>query len=324
MKRREYPKTVLRKKVIKGFFWTVFGMMLFLSVVSIVRVANAGSDAADEQPVKEERRLENPAASVGAQSFAESFAGEYFQWENSDEAIKERAERLKPYLANDLDEQAGLSFEGMEQDSELTETQVWNVEEQTNDTAIITLRVKHTLKKTTPPDAKAIEAAKKAKKPLPEAKTEKSEPFEKFLAVPVKSDGESYAVHKVPYFVPPAKKTEINADNAINDEGNIQDSKLKSEVTQGLNTFFKVYTTGSEEELSYYTKNDEIKPMTGIIVFKELKDAVVKQGDASNEYRVHATAVFEEGQSKAKVTYPYEFVLVKEEDRLFVKEMKNE
>ena len=34
----------------------------------------------------------------------------YFDWQNSDEGMKTRVERLQPYLANGLDKQAGLSF----------------------------------------------------------------------------------------------------------------------------------------------------------------------------------------------------------------------
>lgn len=215
MKKREYPKTVLRKKMIKGMFWTAFALVLFLSVVAIVRVGNAGADAAEHKQVEEVEKEVNVAAGVGAQSFAENFAFEYFNWSNSDEEMKKRAERLKPFLANGLDEQAGLAFEGMEWSSELSDSQVWNVEEKGENTALITLRVHHTLKKTTPPDAKAVEQAKKDKKPLPTAKDEKSGPFEKYFVIPVKTDGKSFVVHKVPYFVPPAKKPEITSDATI-------------------------------------------------------------------------------------------------------------
>ncbi|USK36543.1 conjugal transfer protein (plasmid) [Bacillus sp. F19] len=299
-------------------------MVLFLSVAAIERSGNAGAGAIQHMPAEDVMKEENFAAEVGAQSFAENFAAEYFNWENSDDEIKNRAKRLHPYLAKGLDEQAGLAFEGMERSSELDDSQVWNVEETEENTALITLRVQHTLKKTTPPDAKAVEQAKKDKKPLPKAKEEKSEPFEKYIVIPVKTDGKSYVVHKVPYFVPPAKKPEITSDVSISEKGKIQDSQLQDEITSGLTTFFKVYTTGTQEELSYYTKSDEIKAMTGITTFKEVKDTIIKQGDAENEYKVHVTVIFQENQSKAKVIYPYELVLVKEENRLFVKEMKNQ
>lgn len=324
MKKREYPRTVLLKKFIKGMFWTAFILVLFLSVVAIERSGNAGAGAIQHKPDEDVIKEENVAAGVGAQSFAENFVSEYFNWENTDEEIKKRADRLQPFLAMGLDEQAGLSFEDSDWSSSLTDSQVWKVEEKAENTALITLRVQHTLKKSTPPDAKAVEQAKKDKKPLPKAKEEKSEPYEKYLVVPVKSDGNSYVVHKVPYFIPPAKKPEITSDTSISEEGKVQDSKLQDEINSGLTTFFKVYTTGTQEELFYYTKSDEIKAMTGITTFKEVRDTIIKQGDGKNEYRVHATVIFEENQSKAQVTYPYELTLVKEENRLFVKEMKNQ
>ncbi|WP_243551667.1 conjugal transfer protein [Metabacillus dongyingensis] len=197
---------------------------------------------------------DNFAAGVGAQSFAENFAVEYFNWENSDDEIKKRADRLQSFLAKGLDEQAGLTFEGMEWSSELSDSQVWKIEEKSENTALITLRVHHTLKKSIPPDAKAVEQAKKDKKPLPKAKEEKSEPFEKYIVIPVKTDGKSYVVHKVPYFVPPAKKPEITSDASISEEGKIQDSQLQDEITSGLTTFFKVYTTTIGKKISISRK----------------------------------------------------------------------
>ena len=38
MQKRTYPKTIFRKKVFKGIFWTGFALVLFLSVVAMVRV----------------------------------------------------------------------------------------------------------------------------------------------------------------------------------------------------------------------------------------------------------------------------------------------
>lgn len=324
MKKREYPKTVFRKKVIKGIFWTGFGLVLFLSVIAIVRVGNAGANATEEKSVEQVTKEENVAAGEGAQSFAENFADQYFDWKNTDEDKKKRVERLQPFLATGLDEQAGLSFEGMEWNSSLSNSQVWNVEETGKDTALITLRVMHTLNKTTPPDPKVVEQAKKDEKPAPEAKEEKAGPYEKYFVVPVKTDGKSFVVYKVPYFVAAAEKPEIISDATISEDGKIQDSKLQEEITSGLNTFFKIYTTGTQEELSYYIKGDEIQTMTGIITFKEIKQIVIKQGKSKNEYSVYATVIYQENQSKAQVIYPYELSVVKEEDRWFVKEIKNQ
>nr|NKR09492.1 conjugal transfer protein [Escherichia coli] len=50
MKKREYPKTVFRKKLIKSVFWLGFGLVFFLSIIAVVRVGNA-TVAKVEEPV---------------------------------------------------------------------------------------------------------------------------------------------------------------------------------------------------------------------------------------------------------------------------------
>ena len=316
---------MFRKKIIKSIFWTGFSLVLFLSVVAIVRVGNAGVGAAvQEQPVEDQEQKVNLAAGVGAQTFAGNFATDYFHWENTDEAIKERAERLTNYVANGLDEQAGLSFEGMEWNSKLTISQVWNVEETGEDTALITLRVMHELKKVTPPDPKEVEQAKIDKKDPPEAKEEKAGPYEKYFVVPVKTDGQSFAVHEIPYFAAAPKKPDITAEASVNEEGKVNDSELQEEVKTFMNTFFKVYTTGTEEELSYYMEDDQVPSMNGVMTFEEVKNIIVKEGHDESDYKVHATVIFTENQSKAQVIYPYQLNVTKKENRWIVKNFKNQ
>ncbi|MDE3841089.1 hypothetical protein C0966_17665 (plasmid) [Bacillus methanolicus] len=179
-------------------------------------------------------------------------------------------------------------------------------------------------KKTTLPDPKAVKEPKKNKKDPPKAKVENAGPYEKYFVVPVKTDGQSFVVHKIPYFIATPKKPDIVASRTVNQADTVNDSVLQHEITSFLRTFFKVFTTGTQEELSYYTKDDPIPSMSGIMTFQEVKNIVIKKGKNDTDYLVNATVVFQENQSKAKVVYPYQLRLMKEEDRWFVKEMKNQ
>ena len=325
MKKREYPKTVFRKKLIKGLFWTGFTLVLFLSVVAIVRVGNAGAGATiQEQPQEEKTKEVNLAAGEGGQTFAENFATNYFDWENTDEAKQKRIERLSSFLATGLDQQAGLAFEGIEWSSKLSQSQVWKVEETGEDSALVTLRILHELKKVTPPDPKAVQKAKKEKKEPPKAKEQKAGPYEKYFVVPVKTDGQSFVVHEVPYFVAAPEKPKITAEVSVSEEGKINDSVLQEEVKSFLNTFFKIYTTGTDEELTYYVKGDGIQSMNGVMTFKEVKSIIVKEDNNKDNYEVDVTVIFTENQSKAQVVYPYQLTIAKEEDRWFVKEINHQ
>ena len=312
MQKRTYPKTIFRKKVLKCLFWTGFALVFFLSVVAIVRVSNLDTNQAEAKQIQPEEKKVNYAVSEGAQSFAQNFARDYFDWQNSDEGIKTRAERLQPYLATGLDKQAGLSFEGMEWSSSLSASQVWNIEDTSKDTALITLRVEQILNKTTSQDSNE------------DSSEEKSGPHEKYFVVPIQTDGKSFVVHQIPYFNSPPEKPNITSDTSIDENGKIQDTKLQEEITSALNTFLKVYTNGTQEELSYYMKDEDIQTMTGVITFKEIKSLVIKQDGSTNQYKVNATVVFQENQSKAQVVYPYELTLVKEDNRWFVHSIQNQ
>ncbi|WP_338473306.1 conjugal transfer protein (plasmid) [Niallia sp. XMNu-256] len=311
MQKRIYPKTVFRKKVFKGFFWTGFLLALFLSVVAIVRLSNFDTNQVEAKQAQPKENMVNFATREGAQSFAQNFAREYFDWQNSDEGKKSRIDRLQTYLAIGLDEQAGLSFEGMEWNSSLSTSQVWNVEATGHDSANITLRVEHILNRTISQDAEDAPSE------------EKSGPYEKYFVVPIQTDGKSFVVHQIPYFISAPEKPQITSDTSINEDGKLQDTKLQAEIISALNTFFKVYTNGSQEELSYYIKGDYIESMTGVITFKEVKNLIIKQDQSTNQYKVSATVVFQENQSKAEVIYPYELILLKEDNRWFIKSIKN-
>ena len=153
---------------------------------------------------------------------------------------------------------------------------------------------------------------------------EKSGPHEKYFVVPIQTDGKSFVVHQIPYFNSPPEKPNITSDTSIDENGKIQDTKLQEEITSALNTFLKVYTNGTQEELSYYMKDEDIQTMTGVITFKEIKSLVIKQDGSTNQYKVNATVVFQENQSKAQVVYPYELTLVKEDNRWFVHSIQNQ
>ncbi|WP_221568662.1 conjugal transfer protein [Alkalihalobacillus sp. TS-13] len=322
MKKRKYPQTVLRKKVIKGLFWTGFTLVLCLSIVAIVQTGNAGVDAHVQKPEPKEEKEDNLAASVGAQTFAENFASHYFYWKNTEEFMKIRAKRLEPFLATGLEEQAGLVFEGMKWNSKLASSQIWKVEETGSDTAEITLRIKQALFRTIQPDKKAITAAKKAKKKPPKPKVKKAGPYERYFVVPVKTDGESFVVHKIPHYVTAPEKPDITVGTEIDEEEIVSDPQLQKQITTFLNTFFKVYTTGTQDELYYYFNGDSIQSMKEILTFKEVKEVILKEGEGTANYTVFTTVVYTEFQSKAQVVYPYEMNIVQEEGRWFVKSIK--
>ena len=245
-------------------------------------------------------------------------------WENTDEGKKERAERLTPYLANGLPEHAGLAFEGMEWNSAFTSSQVWKVEETGRDTANITLHVQHELNKTVQPDQKAIDQAKKEKKSLPEPKEEKNGPFEKYFVVPSQNRWcNRMSFIRLLTMCQLQRNRTSQSDTQSKKEKEVRDSVLQEKIHSFLNTFLKVYTTGNQDELSYYIEGDAIQSMSGVLTFQEVKDVLITKQDSQDQYSVYVTVIYVEDQSKAQIVSPYEMNIVKVEDRWLVKSIKN-
>jgi len=325
MKKREYPPRVIRKKMIKGLFWTSFVVLLFLSIVAIVRVGNVGAGSSPQAFKETAEPRRNLAASEGAQSFAQNFATQYFQWNNTDQGKQERMGRLEPYLAQGIDEQAGLSFQGMKWNSTLQSSQIWNVKPTSSTTATITLRIQHSLQPIQSTSSPAL--ATQSKPPTQSAKPTQPSPFkgpyEKYFAVPVKTDGKGFVVYGVPYFTPSPKKPHLRAETS-QETDKITDSRLQEEVETFLQTFFKVYSTGTKNELSYYVKGKDMQTMKGVMTFQKIDDLTIGSGEGKREYQVNVTGVFQEDLSKAQLRYPYSLVIVHEQDRWFVKSIKNQ
>ncbi|HEF7293028.1 MULTISPECIES: conjugal transfer protein [Bacillaceae] len=297
MGKREVPKTVVRRKFMKGAFWTALGLSMCFSLVAVVRAGNHEEVNAKKQPDKVEMEVQQL---VGAQTFATNFAHEYFSWDSSDDAKKKRAERLKPYLAEKLDEQAGLNFEGVEWNSSPGKIQVWDAKQQGKDQVYITVSVQQNLKKINAED-----------------KTETT----KYFIVPMKTDGKGYVVNEIPYYTNPVEKAKVTEKNDFR-ETPIMDSVVKRDIQEFLNTFFKVYTTGTNTELEYYTKDKKIKPLQEVVTYQKIKDMrVIQNGDG---YKIVTVVIVQDNQSKAKYEYPFTLWVEKEKGRWTVSKLQNQ
>jgi hypothetical protein len=311
--KRTLPPTVLRKRLMKGTFWTVFSLTFAFSGIAAVRSGN--SSTVSTAAVEESKGVQNLAVGAGAETFVLNFAKEYFTWENTDEGKKKRVERLKPYIAAGLDQQAGLQFEGVEwNSSHTTNIQTLGVEETGENTANIKVRVKYQIKKQIP-------AAAEGEEP-----TEEKKDNEKYFVVPIKTENTAFAVYQLPYIAPPPVKSNIAIETESQEKSaqKVNDPRLSEEMKSFLQTFLKVYTTGSQKELSYYTKDEDIQSLQNVMVFSEIKTLEVYKTDKQDLYEVGLEVIFTDGESKLKMTNKMELELVLgEANRWFVQSIKN-
>ncbi|WP_134704948.1 conjugal transfer protein [Ammoniphilus sp. YIM 78166] len=297
MEKRKYPRTVLRKRIVKIVFWTMTGYVVIASTFALIRPTSPTPVQAQVQ----EQKPMNPATGPGVGSFANNLAYEYFLWNKDPKVLEERKKRLAPYLMEGIDPQAGLGIEGLDSSSKLMKSQVWDIEETGPNQAKVTLRVQYTLTENNQPAYKI-----------------------KYFVVPITSDGKSFVVYDIPYFVPTPKKPEIQPEPEKASADIIHDSTLTTAISNFLDSFFKVYATGKPEEITYFSKINTIEGLHGTLDFVTVKKVEVYPTKQSDVYEIHTQVTFAEKGMKTKFHTPFVLKLQKEKERWFVMDLKHE
>ena len=88
------------------------------------------------------------------------------------------------------------------------------------------------------------------------------------------------------------------------------DAATTEEVTEFLETFFKLYPTATEKELAYYVSGNVIEPIGRDYLYSELVNPIfIKDGD---NVKVKVAVKFIDNQTKATQVSQYELVLHKD------------
>lgn len=160
-------------------FWLRLGFSLLLAYACVsstiawmsnLELLNASKE--EPAPTVTEEKLD-----LSAQVFIKNFAREYFLWSEGNEEA--RKERLAPYLASDVDEQAGFSFENLKWNSWARNVEIWSME--TDRDQITALVYAET-------QMQNIEDPEKERR------------VERWMEVNVKKSGKVYVVTEVPKF----------------------------------------------------------------------------------------------------------------------------
>jgi hypothetical protein len=94
------------------------------------------------------------------------------------------------------------------------------------------------------------------------------------------------------------------------------DAATTGEVNKFLKTFFKLYPTATEKELSYYVKNNALKPIGKDCVFAELMNSIyTKKG---NQIEVSVSVKYLDQQTKAMQISQFDLILEKENNWIII------
>ena len=231
-----------------------------------------------EQHIIDTNRIEN---------FVKDFAKSYYSWSNNKEAIEARTAAINNYLTKALQD---LNVDTVRIDiptnSTINEVKIWNVEQAGKDEYTVTYSVDQTV-----------------------TEGEQSSRNTAAYTVTVHVDGDgNMVITKNPTissmpvkssYEPKAQETDGTMDAAITEE-----------VTEFLETFFKLYPTATEKELSYYVSGNALAPVSGDYLYSELINPLfTMDGDT---VKVSISVKYLDQKTKAAQISQFDLILKKD------------
>ena len=228
------------------------------------------------------------------ESYVESFASEYFSWQQSQESIDKRNERLKHYLTEDLQL---LNTDMIQVDiptsSAVRKVQIWNVSE-INDT-----------------DFKVLFSVEQQ---LTEDEAKKNVLSTYTVGVHMDKAGDMVIVQNPTMSTKPDKSNfkpkQVESDGTV-------DAMMSEEINSFLETFFKLYPKATDKELAYYVSNNALPTINKDYVFAELVNPVYAMID--NKLTAVVTVKFLDQETKMIQFSQYKLQLEKTENWKIVK-----
>lgn len=223
----------------------------------------------------------------GIENFVKNFCKSYYTWSNSKESIEARTASINGYLTKELQD---LNLDTIRTDiptsSTVTDVLVWDVAQSGENTFSVTYEVDQQIKEGD--QTKAVKATYTVK-------------------VHVDADGDMVIIQN-PTLAPAVQKSDYEpkaqeADASV-------DADTVNDATAFLETFFKLYPTATDKELTYYVSGNALEPINGDYLFSELVNPIFSQ-DGEN-VKVKVAVKFIDNQTKATQVSQFELVLHKD------------
>lgn len=241
--------------------------------------------AIDTHTVHEKKIVEHRVEDTsGVEVFVRNFAKTYYSWSNNKDSVAQRTDALTGYLTEDLQR---LTADTVKSDvavsSSVQDVQIWSVEQNgsENDFAIV-FTVAQTIS-----DGKKKDTVSSVYK----------------TAVHKDENGDMVITQAPTITGKPAKSA--YTPKAAEPDGTVSAADSE-DITDFLITFFTLYPTATEKELSYYVSGDSMPPVKcADYTFSQLKSTVLnKNGDT-----VTATVAVEYLDSVTQMTQVSQFEL---------------
>ncbi|WP_039656502.1 conjugal transfer protein [Clostridium tyrobutyricum] len=222
------------------------------------------------------------------ENFVKNFAKDYYTWQPSQASIDSRNEAIKKYLTDELQT---LNVDTIRRDiptsSAVQNVEIWSVKQDGEKQFKVIFTV----------DLAITEG---------ESKKDIQSSYE--VLVYVDDSSGNMVIIKNPTICSIPSKSSYQP-KAKESDGTV-DAATTGEINGFLKTFFKLYPTATEKELSYYVKDNALKPIGKDYVFAELLNPIyTKKG---NQIEVSVSVKYIDQQTKATQISQFDLTIKKE------------
>ena len=227
------------------------------------------------------------------ESFVQRFAYDYFSWNQSQDAIDKRNERLENYLTEDLQQlNKDMIRTDIPTSAMVKKVWIWHVEQHGKDFEVIF----------------------SVEQQITENEVQKS--IEATYSVNVHvDDQENLVITKNPTISNKPKKS-IFKPIIVESDGSV-DAVTSGEINQFLETFFTLYPKATQNELAYYVANNALPVIEKDYIFAELINPIyTMDGD---QVLAHVSVKYLDQDTKATQLSQFELTLKKEDNWQIVK-----
>ncbi len=140
------------------------------------------------------------------------------------------------------------------------------------------------------------------------------------IRIPVCSQDNMFQISGYPAFLPATDKAEIEPKSYSGQEVS---EDLKKTIKGVMESFFKIYFTGSPEEISYYMLDSTVKQkgLEGRFEFVKLDEISVYITDSVDRYYVITKVSVKDSINEVAIPQEYKINLVKKEDKYYISNM---
>lgn len=283
MKSKKIKIPVLKLGVKKKATTLLWSLLVFSLVFAIFK----NFTAINKHTVHEVQTIEQKVVDTNKiESFVENFVKVYYSWEQSQTALDNRTELLKQYLTEELQ---NLNSQMIRNDipttSQLESFQIWEVTKINENEFSVLYSINQLVIED---DASRIVSSS----------------YEVKLHVDEK--GDMIIIKNPTISTTPTKST--YAPKPIEPDGTV-DATMTNEINEFLTTFFKLYPTATESELTYYVSNNVLKTINKNYIFIELVNPVHIQTDS--KVSVYVSVNYLDDETKTIQTSQFQLQLQK-------------